>query len=355
MNLRKLISLTHLWLGLPLALYAVLIGLSGAIIVFKDDLNVWLHPELHPGGDPVFQADPDRVLAELATQYPGWRPLSFSWPHDETRYWMVFLLKGPQSLHVFIDTSSGKIVGTHDPKSGWLGWVETLHTNLRFGRDGRLANGYFALGLLLLSLSGAFLVWPRLRTLSLRDIRQWHYSLGTFTFFFLFGLAFTGAYYTWSRTYIEAVKATLGRGSEPTLPKLDRPTTTTLPIWQLMDLAQRAYPGKAIHRFPIPDAKFPLRVTFRESSFAAFHQVSSVTLDPRTGAVLRVQPLAQRHPGDSFLGWLSGFHFGVFGGRPVQILWALVGLAIAALGPTGVWIWWRKRPQLPAQRMKSPA
>jgi uncharacterized iron-regulated membrane protein len=342
MTVRGMLIGAHLWLGLTLALYAVLIGLSGAVIVFKDEIYTMLHEELHPGGEPLYRADADAVLAEIGRRYPGWRPLSFSWPHDETRYWMVFLLKGPQSLEVYVDTESGAIVGTHDPKSGWLGWVVTLHTNLRFGREGRLANGYGAIGMMLLAVTGAILVWPRLRKLHLRDVRGWHYGLGAASCLFLLGLGFTGAYYTWSRVYIDVVKAMVGRAPEVTLPKLEAPAAT-LKVWQLMDIAQQAYPGKTIHRFPIPDAKFPLRVTFRESSFAAFHQVSSVTLDPRTGAVLEVRRLADRHPGDSFLGWLSGFHFGVFGGRLVQVLWALVGIAIAALGPTGVWMWWRKR------------
>lgn len=346
MNLRKIVSLVHLWLGLPLALYAVLIGLSGAVLVFHEDINVLLHPHLHPGGDPVFQADPDQALRDMAAQYPGWLPLSITWPHDQSPYWMVYLIQGAESLEVYIDTSTGKIAGTHDPHSGWLGWVERLHNNLRLGRNGRLANGYFAIALILLSLSGAVLVWPRLPSLSLRDIRQWHYSLGTLSFFFLIGLAFTGAYYTWTGTYINAVKAILGRGREVTLPKLEG-QPSLLPVWKLMDLAQRANPGKAIHRFPIPDSKYPLRVTFRDSSFTAFHEVTSVTLDPRTGTVLAIQSPAQRHPGDTFLGWLSAFHFGVFGGRPVQIVWALMGLAIAALGPSGVWIWWRKRTLRP--------
>lgn len=57
--------------------------------------------------------------------------------------------------------------------------------------------------------------------------------------------------------------------------------------------------------------------------------------------------MAERPAGDSFLGWLSGFHFGVFGGALVQWLWVLLGLALATLGVTGVCIWWRKFRPVP--------
>jgi uncharacterized iron-regulated membrane protein len=345
--LKRLTARIHLWLGIPLALYALLIGLSGAVIVFKDDLNALQHPQFHPGGTPVFGADPDLALAKVKQLYPDWRPLSFTWPHDDMPYWMVFLLKSNQSLEVYIHPGSGEIVGTRNPRDGWVGWVESLHTNLRFGREGRLANGYGAIGLLLLSLTGIYLAWPRRRTLPAlwRQDRPrfWHYTLGLGTAVWLAGLAFTGAYYTWSKDYIAVVNQVLPRSPELKLPPLPEPPPPPPTIWKLMDLAQQAFPGKAIHRFPVPDPRFPLRVTFREGSFAQFHQVSSVTLDPRTGAVLRVQPLAERPSGDAFLGWLSGYHFGVFGGRPIQLLWALIGLSIATLGPTGVWMWTRRQ------------
>jgi uncharacterized iron-regulated membrane protein len=343
--LRGILRQMHLWLGVPLAVYAFLIGVSGTVIVFKDELNAWQHPEFHPGGKVVFGADPDKVLREVRKQYPDWRPLSFTWPHDEMPYWMIFLLKPNQSMEVYINPESGAIVGTRNPRGGWVGWVESLHTNLRWGREGRLANGYGAIGLLLLSVSGVYLVWPRRRTLPAlwrHDRgRFWHYSLGLLSALWLAGLAFTGGYYTWSKEYAAVVNQILPRSPELVLRSLPEPPPAPT-VWKLMDLAQQAFPGKAIHRFPVPDPRFPLRVTFREGSFAQFHQVSSVTLDPRSGAVLRVQKLDDRPAGDAFLGWLSGYHFGVFGGRPVQLFWALLGLSIATLGPTGVWMWIRR-------------
>lgn len=345
--LRKILLQLHLWIGLALSIYALLIGISGSIITFKDELKVRLHPELHSSGATRMAADPDRILAHVRERYPGWQALSFTWPHDHTTNWMIFLLKGPQSLEVYVNPETGAIVGTHDPRSGWLGWIETLHTNLAMGRTGRLWNGYGAIGLALLSLSGLYLVWPRLRHLSSLMAKQTllgsHFALGAFAFVFLLGLAFTGAYYTWSKNYIAAVNAILPRSPEISLPQLADGARTPVSLWRLMDIAQQAFPGKTIHRFPIPNPKFPLRVTFREGSFAEFHRVSAVVLDPRTGEVLRIQHLKDRPTGDSFLGWLSGFHFGVFGGWPVQALWFLVGLSLASLGPTGVWIWLRRR------------
>jgi uncharacterized iron-regulated membrane protein len=346
LNLRYLPGRLHLWLGLALAIYAVVIGLTGSILALKEELQTIMRPDLHTGPAPSFGADPGRVLEDLAKQYPGWRPLSINWPHAHTPYWMIYLIKGPKALEAYVDARTGAIVGTHDPKGDWVGTAESLHANLSFGRNGRLANGYAALLTMLLTITGIYLLLPRLRQIrwldSWRRARDMHYALGAFTCLFLLGLCFTGAYYTWSKPYLDFAKTYLGRTPDAKLAVLPG-SPQPLPLGRLAAIAQQSFPNQSIYRLPIADASFPFRVTFREGTFAELHLISSVTLDPRTGEVLRVQRLADRPSGDSFLGWLTAFHFGVFGGRAIQLLWAFLGIATAALGPTGVWIWWRKR------------
>ncbi len=75
----------------------------------------------------------------------------------------------------------------------------------------------------------------------------------------------------------------------------------------------------------------------------AFHNVSSVLLDPYTGKVVQSNPLRARYAGDTVIAWFSAFHFGVFGGVFVKALWALLGLALAGLGISGPYLWWRRR------------
>ena len=36
----------HLWIGLPAALFLLVLGLSGAIIAFENDYDRWLNPHL---------------------------------------------------------------------------------------------------------------------------------------------------------------------------------------------------------------------------------------------------------------------------------------------------------------------
>jgi uncharacterized iron-regulated membrane protein len=46
--------------------------------------------------------------------------------------------------------------------------------------------------------------------------------------------------------------------------------------------------------------------------------------------------------GDQLLAWFTRIHFGRFAGAPVKMLWALFGLAPAALFVTGAVMWWNR-------------
>ena len=73
-RLRRFVRRVHLWLGLSLgALFAVM-GLTGSALVFYQEVDAWLHPEVRvstslpaPGWDsPVW----DQALATVRTRWP---------------------------------------------------------------------------------------------------------------------------------------------------------------------------------------------------------------------------------------------------------------------------------------------
>jgi uncharacterized iron-regulated membrane protein len=335
-----MIGRLHLWFGIPLALYCLIMGITGAILMFHAPIHAWQHPEFHSGPAPTFRADPDSALANLGAKYPGWKALSLTWPHENTPYWMVFLLKDQEGREVYLSTDSGAIIGERNPREGWFGVAERIHNNWYWGRNGRLLNGYSAIGLIVLSLTGLYLVLPFWKRIAFRTNRGWHYALGLASFLFVIVVSLSGTFFTWNPSF-QSVAKSLGRTQDPKLPA--SAIQTTLPLSTLIATAQAALPGKTLQRIPMPNAKFAFKATFREDRFAAFHRVSHVVLDPRDGRVLAVQRLEDRQGGDNFLAWVVALHFGNFGGAPIEYLWAFLSLAMASLGPTGFLIWWAKR------------
>jgi uncharacterized iron-regulated membrane protein len=312
-----------------------------------------VRPQLHGGAlQTPFITTADEVIAVVRQTLPDYKPLSVTWPYEHSPNFHVFCLKGRDSRTVFVDSQTAKVVGMLAPREDWLSLTDAIHANLLMARTGRLINGYGGILTMVLSLTGIWLWWPNREQwrawIRLRGRRTWwrvfwdgHHLVGVLSFALLFVIALTGTYFTWGPFFIKTVSAVFARSVEPKLPEnpgeITNPTMADLAL-----MAQRALPGPKILRMTILEKRDrPIAFTMREGDASEFHLVSTVYLDPRTGEALKVKRLAERPPGDSVLGYISAIHFGVFGGRVIQWLWFLLGLAMAGLSATGVLLWWR--------------
>lgn len=344
----------HRALGLFLALYAVLMGVTGAALVFRDEIEHWEHPSVHRPVSGPATISAAGALEKVRVAFADWRVLSVNFPNPETPYWMVYLLKGPAAKQVYVSPVTGEIAAAMDPKSGVAGWLADLHFNLWAGRTGRLVNGWGALLLTLLCLSGFLLwmprtsrnLWHQLRTRfaipsggGRRFYWQVHHLSGAIAWAFLMLLTVSGAYFAWPQPFSQFAGRYLGRAPAPAVPQ--HPAgAALLPMDELGREAQAALPGLPIQRIQVVTGpRQAVRVTLREGTPAEFHRVSTVFLDPVTGELLGVNRLSDRPAGDSFISWLSAIHFGVFGGWPVRLLWFVLAFSLPILAWTGFRLW----------------
>ncbi len=326
--------------GLVLAAYAVAIGLTGSALVFREQIQAWEYPDLHRSASIPISTTPDQVLAVVREAWPDGRPLTVTWPNQHSPYWMSYVLLKKGAREVFSDPASGKIIGDRDPSGGFNGWLARFHTNLLLGSSGRKLNGYGAWLLVVMSVSGTILWWPR--KIVRPRLRAWplHHATGIVALPFIVILSITGTYFIWSSDYVKAVSSVFERTSEPKARAVEGD------LMSVAELAERAYavlPGREIQRLAVVDSPTQaVRVTMREGTPAEFHRVSTVFLHPVTGDVLAVNPLSGRPAGDAILSWFSALHFGIFGGWPVRLLWFLLGLSLPVLSVSGCLLWWRR-------------
>jgi ABC-type Fe3+-hydroxamate transport system substrate-binding protein len=350
---RRALFLLHSSVGVVLALYAVAIGLSGAALVFHDDMTEAEQRHACTPSGPLI-AGPDAALDRVRESYPSWRILSLTHPNERCANWNAYLLRGDEARLVMVDAATGAIDAELDARQGVLGWVEHLHTNLFLGRWGRVLNGAAAPFVIMLSVSGIVLWWPGIGRLARvwrldrggqwpRRLWQLHGLAGVLLLLFLIPMAITGAYFIWPQSYITAIGRILPRQERLDSRPLVGAARSPLPWAALVAIAQREFPGRPLHRLQLPGAPgLPARITFREDHVDRFHKVSSVLLNPYTGEILQTDRLSSRPAGDSLVAWLSAFHFGVFAGFWIKSLWVVLGAAMAFLGISGGLVWWRR-------------
>lgn len=353
---RKWLFQIHLWVGVVLALYAIVIGLSGSALVFYPQMRNWQDRDVLSVAEKGVRLNPDQVLASVRQQKPGIHIMSLRMPVDEQSTYRISTGHMGRGNEVYVHPFTGKILGVRVPRKDFLTWMQQLHFNLLADKTGRLVNAIGGLLMVVLAVTGLMLWWPGManwiRAASVNWQAKWkrvnydlHNALGLFTMAFAVLISLTGAYYGWpkeTQQLISRISPVVQKAPAPKLPKRDHGADA--PVAQLMAAARQRVPNGWISNINFAHQHGqPTRIVIMEGDSRQYQYSNSVYLDPFTGEVLRVDGVAGRSVGDAIIAWIPPLHFGTFGGgTPVYVLWLLLGLTPAILGVTGLLMWWNR-------------
>src|SRR5688572_28871213 len=76
--LRRALFQIHLWTGLALGLYVVMLSITGSVLVYRNDLNIMLASP-RPAFEPDrAQLSKEKMTAAVQKVYPGWEIAAMS-------------------------------------------------------------------------------------------------------------------------------------------------------------------------------------------------------------------------------------------------------------------------------------
>lgn len=348
----------HLWAGLPLALYVLVIGLSGSVLVFEPELEALEYPQYFtiPDAGPTL-ADPAVVLRNVQRAYPGFRVSSVNWPTPQRRSFVSYPSKDGDSRTVFAHPVSGEVLGEL-PDSGFVRWMWNLHVYLLSGRIGLNVSGVLAGCLIAMGLTGLVLWWPGLvrwtRALAVDFGRGWkrvtwelHGAVGVWTLLVLMLWSITGIYLAFPQgvraliTRVSPLSARARSVSDPSLRESSAPPEPRV----LVERALAAVPGSQPARYTVAAGDRGSIVVVVDRAVVGDSVISGETwvhFDRYDGRLLDIRPQIGENPGDFLLAWMFPLHAGWFGGTGLKILWALLGLSFPTLAVTGTIMWWNR-------------
>jgi len=347
----------HRWVALGLGWILVLCGLTGAMLVVAQPLDRQLHPELFrvQAAAPAGQAPASlqRILDRLRPQFVQASTFSFR-PPQEPGQTLELRVSGPWKGSVYLDPWTGLEQGRRANNEGALNLLFNLHSSLWLQSTGKALLAWVALTYAFLLLTGLVLWWPRkwpplwrpeLRRGLPRALFDLHRIGGALLGLLILVSVSSGAYMAWrplggAINWLSASSAF----KPPHLPPGTPPDAPLLPLDALADSARKVWPGAMLAVVPVPtDARQPLRIRLRTTDEPHPHGISSVWLDPSSGAVLAARRWNELDPGAGAVAVLYPLHTGVLGGPLLETAIAVVGLALAGLGISGLWLWWRRR------------
>ena len=282
---RRAIFQVHLWTGLALGLYVVVLSVTGSALVYRRELVARFRTPIPQLDQSAQRLTIDEVRAAAERLYPDYAIADVR--EAITRRTAV--------VHVTVERNAETKERLFNPYTGEdLGdaftrgeravlWTVRLHDDLLYGSSGRYWNGVASAFVTLLCLTCAVVWWPGLtrwrRSLIVKSRTGWrrltwdmHSAMGAWLFLFILMWGVSGFY--------------------------------------------MGVPGP-----------FTALVDFVSDP------------DPE---------LLGDRPGDLALAWLSRLHFGRWESGALKALWAAVGVVPAIMFVTGALMWWnrvvRRRP-----------
>jgi len=311
----------HGFLGLSTGLFFLILGLTGAVLLFRHDLDRALNPDIYhrPANGPVISAD--SAYRIIATAFPNLEkivlhdfPLS---SHEPYEFMLYRKINGPADNHLsfaFVDAHTGAILrkGNYESLgSSFFRWTYALHYSFLLGRLGQTFVA--ALGILLLFTIFSGLIVYRKHLLSV--------------------LLFKVPLYKNQALFSAETAAPHVHGSFASKTDLDK----------LLDYCKTTSPGFHPIAINIPkntDSPILVRGQLSSTSFPLFGgKASHFSFDASTGACLNILDI-DRADSSKKVSWaIYQLHIGAFGGYALRLFYALIGLTPALLALTGFVLW----------------
>jgi len=396
---RQTFVLLHRWIGLTVAFFLVVASLTGTLLAFEDDLEVWLAPQLQlaqpaPGQAADAMLDP-YTLRERVEQALGPKVrISQLMLHPEAGRTLSFTAdpaidpatKRPYQLgydEILVNPYTGAIQGTRDRNGislrpqNLMPFVFKVHHSMALPRiPGALLMGLVSTFWTIDCFIGMYLTWPRRRPFLSKWKPAWlvkwgagmyrvnldlHRAFGLWCWLILLLFAWSSVMFNLRDQIYQPVMARIlpFDNSWRAQPALREPLATAPMSWPEAHAAAR----KAMQQFATERGfriDFEERLSFdRRRGLYGYMVHSSLDLRPQvgnTGILIDARSGAVRGhwlptgdlSGNTFSNWIGALHMGHVFGLPWRIFITFMGLVITLLSVTGVVVWWKKR------RAKSP-
>jgi uncharacterized iron-regulated membrane protein len=361
-RLRRLWLNVHLWIALGLAALLVPVSISGGLLVWHDEIDAVINPKRYAVSGSQVALRPSEYLAkaEAAVADDPAKPRATALRYPEPGWPVRVVMRAqprdagvrPRLLTAYLDPPTGRMLDVVDFWASLFGFLHVFHENLTIPEyNGRQIVGWAGVGMLILSLTGVWLWWPRgvnfLHGLRWRRSPLFTFNLHNFVGFWislpLAVVSATGIYLSFPQTAREAMSSIA-----PMSPQAQRggfggqvARRTALTADQALAAALAAEPtGKPIALFlPVQQRDRPL--TWRTQILrAGSGDIVTVTTDDRSG---QASPAAVPLPGDRAAAWIRWIHEGSHSGPVWAVLVTLTGVFPTIFAVTGIIMWLRKR------------
>jgi len=355
-RLTSLLFRVHSLLGAVSGLALVLLGVTGALLVFSEPLDHALFPHLHEVEVRPRALSFDALFEAARARHPGAhtvRVRHFPARSDESlEFQMGQVEQGEDSWALeYVNPYSGAVLGqrasgTRSGLANPFGLLLSLHSTFLSGKQGRLVLGLLSIALLGSLLSGA-LVYRR----SLLDVLRGRVRLRARDLT-LSGSAAHRVIGVWALGFNALIASTgFWMARAAFTPAFHRPPPSDVQpalvfsLDRLLGQLREQVPGFVPSRMSRVGRTGEARITGHEAGQLSLlgESSSQVSFEVQTGAVTRVTLISAAPMAEQLEAAVLPLHSGTWGGSLTQAGYVAGGLALPLLSVSGLVLWWRHR------------
>ena len=352
----------HLYLALSAGFFLALMGLSGSLSIYREEIDELLNPQLVVEQPQGKLQSLDKIMASVRAAHPNrygsWTLEMPRTPHSMMTAWYdkptetFFELYAP--LMVSVNPYTGDVVASRFWGQTATTWLLDLHTQLRLARWGWNAVGILGLLLIISCGSGLYLWWSGIVALGAAlKVRHrsgmmllafdLHRLLGLLSAAALIVLACTGVLLSYPAILETLVGASgmahgeTGRTITSTAIPNNRPTGLAAASF----VAQGPFPKAELRRVTTPAGDTGIyRINLRQGSeINRRHPYTTVWVDRWSGQIKEVRNPDRFSTGETVAAWIWPLHTGEALGATGRVAWFLAGLSLFVLYVSGLLRW----------------
>ncbi len=362
---RKLWLQIHIYLALSMGLVFAVLGLTGSLSIYRDELDELFNPELVIAEQGPMLS-PDKLLAAVKTAQPNrYGVWTLEMPRSAHSPAIAWFEKPRETVDAFyaplmvaVNPYTGHVINSRFWGQTLTTWVLDLHTQLQMDGFGRNVVAVSAVLLCLSVCSGIYLWWPGLAGLRqafglkhnaglMRLLLDTHRLFGLLSAAIMLLLAFTGFHLAYP-ALLETLTASEGMGhgdAGPNVRSTAIPNDRPVSLSEAVLVARGLFPSSEVRRISTPQGETgTYRINLRQRhEINQHHPFTSVWVDRWSGQIRDVRNPVKFSTAQAFTVWLWPVHTGEAFGSGTRLLWFFTGLMPLLLYISGVVHWLHRK------------
>ena len=349
---KNIIFYIHSITGLVSGLFILLMSLSGAALVFHEDVDQLQSPGVHNKSNTSFSVD--KAYAAVQQYYPHAQISNCDLPAGSARAFTFTIYDssyktGKAAMQVFVHAHTNSILqtrgGSNDIRNNFMGWLAKFHNSFHLGKTGEWLLGFFALLFLLSIITGLILFWKNILAVLLFKKTVYkrnnlHQLIGVYALLFNLMIGVTAF---WMQRYVFKKEFYAADNYTPVL-KISPPLT--FEFASAYTQIQKQYPdftARVVYFAQSNAGKTAVYGSRSSNAFIHSKKFADVIFIDSAGSISKTRFINEIDAADRYDIINSQLHMGKFGGAGIKIIYFVFGLTGALLSITGFLLWLRRR------------